>query len=80
MKNYQNPFKTLTKLEWMIWIISLIIISISFLLFTNKNIITLFASLIGVTALIFIAKGDPLGQFLTIIFAIFYSIISFKYK
>ena len=63
MKNYQNPFKTLTKLEWMIWIISLIIISISFLLFTNKNIITLFASLIGVTALIFIAKGDPLGQF-----------------
>ena len=55
MKNYQNPFKTLTKLEWMIWIISLIIISISFLLFTNKNIITLFASLIGVTALIFIA-------------------------
>ena len=80
MKNYQNPFKTLSKLEWMIWIISLTIISISFFLFTDKNIITLLASLIGVTALIFIAKGDPLGQFLTIIFAIFYSIISFKYK
>ncbi|MBS5853514.1 MAG: nicotinamide riboside transporter PnuC [Staphylococcus sp.] len=80
MKNYQNPFKTLSKLEWMVWIISLTIISISFFLFTDKNIITLLASLIGVTALIFIAKGDPLGQFLTIIFAIFYSVISFKYK
>ena len=78
MKNYQNPFKTLTKLEWIIWISSLFIITFSFLFFTNKNFLTLIASLMGVTALIFIAKGDPIGQIFTIVFAIFYAIISYQ--
>ena len=36
------------------------------------------ASLIGVTTLIFIAKGNPLGQLLTVIFSLLYGIISFS--
>lgn len=38
------------------------------------------ASLIGVTALIFIAKGDVLGQILTVAFSVLYGIISLKQK
>lgn len=41
--------------------------------------IWLAASLIGVTSLPLNAKGNPLGQLLTIIFSIFYGIISFTF-
>ena len=40
---------------------------------------TLFTSLLAVTALIFVAKGDPIGQFLFIFFEIFYAMISLSY-
>ncbi len=80
MKHYQNPFLTLTKFEWSLWISSLICIVISFLIVSDKMPLTLVASLIGVTALIFLAKGDPLGQALTVVFAVFYSIISVRFR
>ena len=38
---------------------------------------TLASSLVGVTALIFIAKGNPIGQALTILFSLMYGAISF---
>ena len=40
---------------------------------------TLCASLIGVTSLIFNAKGNPFGQVLMIIFSILYGIISYSF-
>lgn len=69
----------LNKFDLFIWITSLIIITASFL-FTSNNYLTLIASLFGVTALIFLAKGYVLGQILTIIFSILYGIISFHYR
>ena len=75
MKRYQNPFSTLTKREYAIWIVSLVIVTASFFLGTERDILTLIASLIGVTALIFVAKGDVMGQILTVVFAVVYSII-----
>ena len=80
MKNYQNPFKTLKKHEWAIWLGSLILVSASFLFSRERDYLTLIASLIGVTSLIFVAKGDPIGQVLTVVFSIFYSVISFKFR
>ena len=41
--------------------------------------LTLIASLIGVTALIFVAKGDVTGQVLTVVFSVLYSVISFEF-
>jgi nicotinamide mononucleotide transporter PnuC len=41
---------------------------------------TLLASLIGVTSLIFNAKGNPFGQFLMVIFSILYGIISYSFN
>lgn len=77
MNKMKATFLSLTKFEIGLWIFSLVIVSGSFLIFHSKDILTLIASLIGVTALIFVAKGNALGQILTIVFAVFYGIISF---
>ena len=77
IKNLLNYFSLTEKL---IWSISVIVIIVSFFLFENDGYLTLVASLIGVTSLIFCAKGNPIGQFLMIIFAIIYSIISFSFQ
>ncbi|MBQ5761482.1 MAG: nicotinamide mononucleotide transporter [Clostridia bacterium] len=44
-----------------------------------KNYLTLLASLIGVTSLIFNAKGNPVGQFLMVLFSLLYGIISYDF-
>lgn len=67
-----------TKGELALWFISVIAIIASFLIFDKENFLTLIASLIGVTSLIFNAKGNPLGQLLIVVFSIFYGMISFK--
>lgn len=77
IKKLLNYFNLTEKL---IWSISVIVIIVSFFLFENDGYLTLVASLIGVTSLIFCAKGNPFGQFLMIIFAIIYSIISFSFQ
>lgn len=76
----KNPFKDLTKFELLLWSFSIIIVSASFLLAPAKDYMTLTASFIGVTALIFVAKGYVVGQLLTVIFAVFYGIISFWFR
>ena len=80
MRKIKNPFKDLTKAEWIILITSLAIVTISFIFTPEKNALNLIASLIGVTALIFIAKGYVIGQFLIVIFALLYGIISFNQR
>lgn len=72
-------FKYFTKGEWGLWLGSVILISVSFILFDRSNYLTLAASLIGATSLIFNAKGNPFGQFLMIIFGALYGIISFGF-
>ncbi len=73
-------FKNLTKFERLLWISSLAIVSGAFIISKSNDVLTLIASLIGVTALIFVAKGYVIGQVLTVIFAVFYGIISFYFK
>ena len=71
-----NPFRHLTKFEWGLWLSSVAVVLISFIL-SPEDYITLIASLIGVTALIFTAKGFVIGQILIVIFAVFYGVVSF---
>lgn len=70
----------LNKTEFAIWLLSVVTIAVSFLLVSEKDYLTLTASLIGATALIFVAKGEVLGQILTVVFSIFYGVISFKFR
>lgn len=74
-----NSFKKLNQFELNLWMVSIVAIILSFI-FTQSNILILISSLVGVTALIFLAKGLPSGQILTIIFAILYAIVSYNFR
>jgi len=75
----KSSLKALSKFEIGLWLLSVITVTLSYIFSADKNWLTLAASLVGVTALIFVAKGLPLGQALTIVFAVFYGIVSFKF-
>jgi len=75
----QNPFRALTKFEWTLWIASMTVITLSFLC-SGGDYLSLTASLIGVTGLIFIARGFVLGQVLIVLFSVFYGIISWMFR
>lgn len=68
-----------TKTELAIWLFSMIFIVVSFVLFDRENYLTLFASLMGATSLIFCAKGNPIGMIIMIFFCIFYGYISWTF-
>ena len=80
MFRFKNPFKDLNRFELALWITSLALITASFLLTKEKDLLSLLASLIGATALIFVSKGYVLGQVLTVVFSVFYGIISFFFQ
>ncbi len=66
--------------EVVLWISSVILIVASFFLFGGNGILTLVASLIGVTSILINAKGNPIGQLLMIIFSLLYGIISYTFS
>jgi len=76
----KNALKNLTKFEKCLWLVSVFSVTGAFFLFKNTDYMNLCASLIGVTALIFLAKGHAIGQVLIIIFAFFYGFISFHFR
>ena len=65
--------------EILLWVLSVLVMLVSFFMFDRENYLTLLASLIGVTSLIFSAKCNPLGQVLMIIFSLLYGVISFNF-
>lgn len=69
-------FSTFSRGERLLWCCSAALILSAFLLFDRRNYLTLFASLIGITSLLFSAKGNPIGQLLMVIFSLLYGIIS----
>ncbi|MBQ8981342.1 MAG: nicotinamide mononucleotide transporter [Eubacterium sp.] len=74
-----NPFKALAKGEWALWIFSLCVVGVSSFFAGGAGVLSTVASLTGVTALIFVAKGDVYGQLLTIIFSLLYGVVSIKF-
>lgn len=72
--------KYFTNIEKILWLTSIAFILSSFLLFDRENYLTLTASIIGATSLIFIAKGNFFGQLLMIVFSLLYGIISYTFQ
>ena len=70
-----KSMKNLTLFERCLWGGSVLALILVFSMGTNRDWWTLAASLIGVTALIFVAKGDVIGQILTIVFSLFYFVL-----
>ena len=69
-----------SKGELILWGSSAGLILISFFLFDRVNFMTLAASLIGTTSLIFNAKGNPIGQALMVVFSLLYGLISYTFS
>ena len=80
MHKIKQLWLALTCFERALWLASIIVVSLSYLLSPQGNWLTLAASLIGVTALIFVAKGYVVGQILCIVFAVFYGLISLHFR
>lgn len=76
MKKALRYFSTF---ELVLWLSSLAMILLSFLLFDRANYMALIASLVGATSLIYCAKGNPLGQLLMIAFSLLYGFISLTF-
>ncbi len=76
MKTIRNYF---SKTELAIWSVSVLFVTVSFCVFDRESYLTLTASLIGVTSLIFNAKGNPIGQALMIAFSLLYGFISYTF-
>ena len=71
---------TLNKFDIILYSSGVICSILGFIIFKNTEYLNLINTILGLTALIFIAKGNPFGQFLTIVFSIIYGIISFSFK
>lgn len=80
MKLINRAFSYFTAGELVLWGTSVTLIIASFIIFDKENVLTLAASLIGVTSLIFCAKGNPAGQVLMVVFSIMYGIISYSFR
>ncbi len=76
---FKNPFSSLTRFEWILWGVSMLTVVISSLFSGVGSILEMVSSLIGVTALIFVAKGLIIGQALTVLFSVFYGLVSLKF-
>ncbi len=75
-----NPIASLTKKELCVWGCSIVIIIMTNILSGSYEKLTLIASCVGVTSLIFAAKGNVWSQILMIVFSILYGIISWQFR
>ena len=74
-----NPIKSLTRREWCLWLASLAVVLIANLITPELDPLTMTAALVGVTSLVFAAKGNVWSQVLMIVFSILYGVISFRF-
>ena len=78
MKRFYDKLNYFSNTEKIIWTVSVCLIAVSHIAF-GGDLLNLLASLIGVTSLLFAAKGNPIGMVLMIIFASVYGYISFRF-
>lgn len=80
MKMVISSIKNLTKFERTLWLVSIVAVALSYLLAGQGDYLTLASSVVGVSALIFVAKGDVTGQYITVAFCILYALVSFQFR
>ena len=78
-KSIVKSVTNLSKFERILWAVSVAVVTVSMLASGNPDALIFLATLTGVTALIFIARGDVLGQILIIIFSTLYAAVSFRF-
>lgn len=71
-------FGTWNLFEILLLTVSLTATMVVFCLGKEKNPFSLCSSLFGIVCVIFTAKGNPVAQYLSILFAIFYSVVAYQ--
>ena len=79
MLSLKNLFPKFNTFEKLLWTISVAGVTVLFMFVPQKNPLTLIATITGVTSLIFVAKGNVIGQFLIVVFSVLYSIVSLEF-
>ena len=67
----------LSRFELILWLCSSAVVFISYFISGDNGLIYTIVSFIGVTALIYLAKGNVLGQILSVVFSLFYGVFYF---
>ncbi len=80
MQTKKCKLKYFTVGEICLWLSTVTLIVTMFCIFDRSKPLNLAASLIGVSGLILVAKGNPIGQVFNIAFAAIYGYISFTQK
>lgn len=78
LNHVKQSLRSLSVFERILWAVSAAVVTFSFFLGDSSDPTVLIATLVGVTALIFTAKGDVIGQVFIIIFALLYAVVSYK--
>ncbi len=63
-----------------IWSVGVVAIVASFFACGNTEYHYLIGAVIGVSALVFVSEGNPVGQVLTVVFSVFYGVISYSFS
>ena len=77
--NLKEKLHYFTPQEFALWLGSMTVIIVSYLLFGGNGSLNFISSLVGVTALILCAKGNPIGQVLMVIFCVLYAVIAWNF-
>lgn len=77
-KSLKDCIRYFTPFERALWLCSVTLIVLSACLFGDVYPLSLIASVLGVSSLIFIAKGNFVGQIMLMIFCVLYGFISFR--
>lgn len=77
MKKILNYF---TKFEICLWIFSISALILSYVIFSKSVDLAFFGTFVGINALIFNAKGNPIGPALMMIFCMIYGYISYTFS
>jgi nicotinamide mononucleotide transporter PnuC len=73
----KGVIKYFTPFEWSLWLIGMAIIIVGFFVGGGQEALSLISALLGITCVIFNAKGNVLGQFFAIGFAAVYATLAY---
>lgn len=78
--NIISSIKNLSRFERCLWLFSAVGISVCYYFTPDKSLLSYTASMVGVSALIFVAKGDVVGQAMCVVFSLLYAAVSWQMK
>lgn len=67
-----------TPIEWVLCLGGLAVITVAFLVSADKNVLSYASAIFGITCALLNAKGNVLGQFFAIAFALTYAALSYR--